>query len=153
MNRRLSEGKIRATCRDLLAEPGRRVSGRALCAELRTRFSAVGKTERVFAIWREEMTAKAERDAARTRKAPTPAVPSEMADLERRLKAAEAAAAENLKRAELAEYREQAHQERWALEVDRLRQQLQVQRATDAEVRRLQDRVLQLSRELMGYRP
>jgi hypothetical protein len=68
------------------------------------------------------------------------------------LKAAEAAAAENLKRAELAEYREQAHQEHWALEVDRLRQRLVAREATEVEVRRLQDRVLQLSRELMGYR-
>jgi hypothetical protein len=74
----------------------------------------VGKTERVFAIWREEV-------AARTQAA---AVPVDVAELKRRLATAEAAAAENLKRAELAEYREQAHQERWAMEVDRLRQEV-----------------------------
>lgn len=35
------------------------MSGRRVCAELRARFGAVGKTERVFAIWREESAAKA----------------------------------------------------------------------------------------------
>jgi hypothetical protein len=147
MNRRLSEARIRATCRELLTVHGR-VSGRTLSAELRTRFGAVGKTERVFAIWREEVSAQAVRDAP----AKVAAVPADVVDLERRLKAAEAAAAENLKRAQLAEYREQAHQEHWALEVDRLRQQLAARETTEVEVRRLQDRVLQLSRELVGYR-
>jgi hypothetical protein len=109
MNRRLSEPRIRATCRDLLRSEGR-ISGRRLCQELRRRFGAVGKTERVFAIWREESAAKA--------------VPVDVADLKRRLAAAEAAAAENLARAERAEYREQAHQDKWAMEVDRLRQEL-----------------------------
>ena len=147
MNRRLSESRIRATCRELLGNKGR-VSGRALCAELRTRFGAVGKTERVFGIWREELAQKAQR----ARLAKGPAEPAELVELERRLKAAEDAAAANLKRAELAEIREQAHQEKWGMEVDRLRQRLRAQDTTEAEMRRLQDRVLQLSRELMGYR-
>jgi hypothetical protein len=148
MNRRLSEFRVRATCRELLAARGH-VSGRTLCAELRTRFGAVGKTERVFGIWREELTAKAGRDAlARVR-----AEPANVVELERQLKAAEETAAANLKRAELAELREQAHQEQWGMEVDRLRQRLRAQETNEAEVRRLQDRVLQLSRELMGYRP
>jgi hypothetical protein len=112
VNRRLSESRIRATCRELLAKEAR-ISGRTLCAELRTRFGAVGKTERVFAIWREEVGAKM--------KSP---VSADVAELKRRLAAAEAAAAENLKRAERAEYREQAHQEKWAMEVDRLRQEV-----------------------------
>jgi hypothetical protein len=37
-----------------------------------------------------------------------------------------------LKRAELAEYRERAHQDHWALELDRLKQQLQSQRDAQA---------------------
>jgi hypothetical protein len=157
MNRRLSESRIRATCRELLAGQGR-VSGRVLCAELRTRFGAVGKTERVFGIWREELAAKAERalsagPALGWAVAGMAYLPANVAELERRVKMAEAAAAENLKRAELAEYREQAHQERWALEVDRLRQQVRAQEAGAAEVSRLQERVLQLSRELMALRP
>jgi len=147
MNRRLSESRIRATCRELIASHGQ-VSGRRVCAELRTRFGAVGKTERVFGIWREEQAAKAERTALAT----VPSAPPDVVELERRLKAAEDAAAVNLKRAELAEIREQAHQEKWGMEVDRLRQRLRTQETTEAEIRRLQDRVLQLSRELMGYR-
>jgi len=82
-----------------------------LRAELRKRFGAVGKTERVFTIWREETAAQAS--------AAAPA--ADIVELKRRLAAAEAAAAENLARAERAEYREMAHQEKWAMEVDRLR--------------------------------
>ena len=115
MNRRLSDPRIRATCRELLRSAGR-VSGRRLCQELRRRFGAVGKTERVFAIWREETAAKA--------------VPADVADLKRRLTVAESAAAENLARAERAEFREQAHQDKWAMEVDRLRQELRAMRGS-----------------------
>ena len=120
VNRRLSETQIRATCRELLGSR-RRVSGRALCAELRARFGAVGKTTRVFAIWREELTQAAvppsQAQAAR-----------EIAELQRRLAAAETAAAENLARAQRAEFREEKHQETWAMEVDRLRLELQTAR-------------------------
>jgi hypothetical protein len=109
MNHRLSEQRIRATCRDLQGKEGA-VSGRRLCAELRLRFGAVGKTERVFAIWREEVALAA--------------VPIDVAELQARLAAAEIQAAENLQRAERAEFREQAHQDKWAMEIDRLRQEL-----------------------------
>jgi hypothetical protein len=112
MNLQLSESRIRATCRELLKHDPR-ISGRALCQALRTRFGAVGKTTRVFRIWREETAFLA-----------TAQMPGELALLKARAKAAEAAAAEYLKRAELAEFREQAHQDHWALEVDRLRQEL-----------------------------
>ncbi len=86
-----------------------------MCAELRKRFGAVGKTERVFAIWREETQAKGGAAAA---------VSVDIAELQRRLAAAGAAAAENHKRAERADEREQAHQEQWAVEVDALRQRV-----------------------------
>lgn len=109
MNLQLAESWIRTTCRELLARDAK-VSGRALCAELKRRYGAVGKTQRVFAIWREEVTAAT--------------LPPEVQELTRRLEAAERAAAENLARAERAEYREQAHQDKWALEIDRLRQEL-----------------------------
>lgn len=151
MNRRLSEARIRATCRELLSR-NPPASGRALCAELRTRFGAVGKTERVFAIWREERAARAQGANSPPRPVPGAAIPPTVHELERRLQAAEAAAAAHLQRAELAEYREQAHQERWAMEVDRLRQQVRAHEADAAELRRLQERVLQLSRELIGAR-
>jgi hypothetical protein len=112
MNLQLSDERIRSTCRDLVEAQGS-VSGRQLCEELRRRFGAVGKTMRVFRIWREEC-------------APPPAIvqPGDMALLRRRVEVAEVAAAEYLKRAELAEFRERAHQDHWAMEVDRLRQEI-----------------------------
>jgi hypothetical protein len=113
MNLQLSDERIRATCREL-KKKHERVSGRQLCEELRTRFGAVGKTMRVFRIWREECAPVAG----------SLTLPADILSLQRRVEAAEAAAAENLKRAELAEFREQAHQEHWAIEVDRLRQEI-----------------------------
>jgi hypothetical protein len=79
VNHQLSEQRIRSTCRELIAKHGG-ISGRRLRSELRQRYGAVGKTERVFAIWREETAA--------------PAVRAEHAELKARLAAAHAAAAE-----------------------------------------------------------
>ena len=137
MNQRLSEHRIRATCRELLGTRSH-VSGRGLCAELKRRFGAVGNTQRVFAIWREEVGAAA--------------VPADVLELTRKLAAAEAAAVANLARAELAELQEQSHLLKWATEIDRLRQENRAHQSSAAEVRVLQERVLQLSRELMAAR-
>lgn len=124
MNRRLSEFQIRTTCRELIArDPS--LSGRQLRRELKDRFGAVGKTERVFDLWREE-TQKLEIAITAA------ALPADVAELQRRLRIAEATATENLKRAELAEYRERAHQDHWAIELDRLRQELQTARESQA---------------------
>lgn len=144
MNKRLSEVRIRSTYRELSAKKDR-VSGRALCAELRKRFGAVGKTERVFAIWREEMGPKV---------APVDAAKEDVtvAELERRLAAAESAAAENLARAERAELRERAHQEKWAMEIDKLREHLRAQPNYAAEIRGLQEQVTRLTVELHAAR-
>ncbi|MDR5725877.1 MAG: hypothetical protein RB191_00250 [Terriglobia bacterium] len=118
MNLQLSDERIRATCRELLKTHGR-VSGRGLCEALRTQFGAVGKTTRVFRIWREECVLAVISQA-----------PGELALLQLRVEAAEAAAAEYLKRAELAEFRERAHQDHWAVEIDRLRQEIVVLKGT-----------------------
>ena len=126
MNLQLSDQRIRATCRELVQKHGR-VSGRRLCEELRARFGAVGKTMRVFRIWREECgVASAVVSAAPpvVGVAVTVKLPADVILLQKRVEAAEAAAAEYLKRAELAEFRERAHQDHWALEVDRLRQEI-----------------------------
>jgi hypothetical protein len=53
MNLQLSDQRIRATCRELVKKHGS-VTGAGLCEELRSRFGAVGKTMRVFRIWRRE---------------------------------------------------------------------------------------------------
>ena len=141
MNRRLSERRIRGTCRDLMASLGK-VSGRRLRSELKNRFGAVGKTERVFQIWREETghgTASA-------------AVPIDERDMQERMIAAESSAAEERARAERAEYRERAHQEHWAMEVDRLRQAALAHAGSAAAIRNLQEQVLKLSAELGAAR-
>jgi Plasmid replication region DNA-binding N-term len=143
MNLRLREERIRKTCRDLLAG-GARVSGRALRRELRTRFGAVGKTARVFQIWREE--------SAPPVSAPASTEPPDVVELQQRLRVAEAAAADNRARAERAEFREQAHQDHWSMEVDRLREQLRAQPKYAAEIRGLQEQVLRLSAELQAAR-
>jgi hypothetical protein len=123
VNRRLSEFQIRTTCRELVARDPN-LSGRQLRRELKDRFGAVGKTARVFDLWREE-TQKTQIAIAAA------ALPTDIAELQRRLRIAEATAAENLKRAELAEYRERAHQDHWAVEIDRLKQQLESQRESE----------------------
>jgi hypothetical protein len=119
MNLQLSDERIRSTCRELVKKHGS-VSGRGLCEELRRRFGAVGKTMRVFRIWREECVPAL---------APVPAsgslhLPADMVLLQRQVEAAEALAQEYLQRAELAEFRERAHQDHWAMEIDRLRQEI-----------------------------
>jgi len=134
---------IRETCRELMAAGGR-VSGRALRRALRERYGSAGKTDRVFRVWREET----ERKSAAAR----PQLPTDIAELQRRLVMAEAAAKENLARAERAELREEAHQDRWAMEVDRLRQAVQAQPRYAAEIRALQERVLRLTVELHAER-
>ena len=141
MNRRLADHRIRSTCRELLAS-GARLTGRGLRRELRDRYGAVGKTARVFQIWREESAASQA----------TPAVPADVAQMAERLHAAETAAATASARAERAEMREEAHQTRWAMEIDGLRQQLRAQPQYAAEIRRLQDQVMRLTVELHAAR-
>jgi len=140
MNCRLTEHRIRSTCRELLACNGR-VSGRALRRELRARYGAVGKAARVFEIWREESAAIQA----------TPVSP-DVAEMAARLITAEKAAVENKARAELAELREQAHQQKWAMEIDRLRVELHRQPKYAAEIRQLQDQVFRLTADLHATR-
>jgi hypothetical protein len=144
MNQRLTEHLIRATCRDL-KRGGARVTGRALRRALRDRFGYAGRTARVFAIWREETAAPLRPGVSNA--------PPHIADLQRRLAAAEAESSELLARAERAEYREMAHQDQWALEIDRLREQLREQPALAAQVRALETQVLKLTAELQAARP
>ncbi len=139
----LLDGHIRSTCRELLESSGR-VSGRTLRRALRQRYGAAGKTDRVFRIWREEIAKHS--DLAR------PQQPTDVVELQRRLAAAEQLAAESVAKAERAEVREMAHQDHWAMEVDRLRQEVRNQPRYAAEIRALQERVLRLTVELHAAR-
>jgi hypothetical protein len=144
MNQRLPDHQIRLTCRELIAHHPR-ITGRQLRRILKERYAAVGNTERVFRIWREEQHAHAEAGRAIP-------IPLDTQELLERLTAAEAEAAANRLRAERAEVREQAHQDRWATEIDRLRQELRAQPNYAAEVRSLQDQVMRLTIELHATR-
>lgn len=81
-----------------------------------------------------------------------PALPVDIQQIQERLKQAEAHAAEQRVRAEVAELREQSHQDRWALEIDRLREQLRAQPNYAREVRGLQSTVTRLTAELAALR-
>jgi hypothetical protein len=143
VNLHLTDPLIRTTYRDLAAA-GAPVSGRSLRRELRKRFGAAGKTARVFAIWREE--------SRTTPPVPSHSLPSDIAELQTRMLAAEASAASNLLRAERAEYREQAHQDHWAMQIDELRERLKAQPQYARDNHRLQEQVLRLSAELQALR-
>lgn len=144
MNQLLTDAAIRTTCRELLAH-NPHVTGRELRQVLKQQYQAVGKTERVSRIWREEQTAQAEAGRALP-------MSLDQQQLLERLKAAESAAEENRQRAERAELREEAHQDRWATEVDRLRQEARAQPKYAAELRALQEQVLRLTVELHAAR-
>jgi hypothetical protein len=133
MNCRISELNLRGVCRELLLS-NERVSHRMLCKVLRERFGAAGKTARVLKMWREEA-------ARHTR-----------TKLQERLALAEATTEQLKSRAELAELRELSHQERWALEIDRLREQIRAQPNYAREIQRLQNTVTRLTVELSVFR-
>ena len=149
MNRLLPDAVIRSVCRELL-RLNSRATGRRLTRELRTRFGAVGRAERVFRIWREESEAVRAQAYAMTH---VSSLPTDTRELQQRLEIAEKAAADLLARAERAELREQAHQDHWALEIDRLRLELAEQPAQVGEIRRLRAEVSRLTIQLASAPP
>ena len=81
-----------------------------------------------------------------------PVLPAEVRELQERLTKAETRAEEMKARAELAELREQSHQDRWGMEIDRLREQLRAQPNYAREARVLQSTVTRLTAELAALR-
>jgi hypothetical protein len=146
MARQLSDDEVRSTLVTLL-QTRTQVSGRSLRRALRARYGAVGRTARVFQIWREMTGGTAQ------------AV--ELSEYSRdQLRAAEARVRAAESRAALAEEREQAHQDKWAVEIHALRQQLAQHEATMARsgvphetYHRLYAAYLELRRRLACYEP
>jgi hypothetical protein len=151
MNCRINEPSLRGVCRELL-RADRAVSHRDLRQVLRERFGATGKTARVLRIWREESARLAAAERPDVPPPNVPMLPVDVRELQERLIQAEAHAGELKVRAELAELREQSHQERWALEIDRLREELRAQPNHAREVRTLQSTVMRLTVELAALR-
>jgi len=150
MNCRISDINLRGVCRELL-RPGRPVSHRALRQVLLDRFGATGKTARVLKVLREE-SARVSAAKANDDRSNLPALPADICELQTRLTKAEARAEEMKARAELAELREQSHQDRWGMEIDRLREQLRAQPNYAREVQTLQSTVSRLTVELAAMR-
>jgi hypothetical protein len=150
MNCRISEINLRGVCREILRS-GRPVSHRALRQVLLDRFGATGKTARVLQVWREE-SARLVATKRNDDRSNQPALPAEVRELQERLTKAQAQAQEMKVRAELAELREQSHQDRWALEIDRLREQLRAQPNYAREAQTLQSTVNRLTVELAALR-
>ncbi len=154
MNRKLSDEQIEAAWRSL-RRTGVPVSGRALRAQLRRRFGAAGRTDRVFSLCRTlEAAAVLEQGAGgeyRDRATPAGAEPTWAADGK-----AEGTLREErdraLERARRSEAREIAHQDRWAEEVHALRCEVKGLRTERARRRLLEGQVLQLSSEVHRLR-
>jgi hypothetical protein len=150
MNCRITDASLRGVCRSLLGA-GRSITHRELRQVLRDRFGAIGKTARVLRVWREE----SERLMARRLQElqpKFPTLPIEIQALQERLAQSETETQAFKTRAEMAELREQSHQDRWALEIDRLREQLRSAPNYEKEIRRLQTRISELTVELAAVR-
>jgi hypothetical protein len=122
MNRKLLDGQIRSVYEDLLGQGGS-ISGRQLRAELTRRFGSGGKKDRVYALWRS--WGDRESRAGESRSADLGALEASLADARRQIGLLETALFEAEQRALRAEERERIHQDHWAQEIDRLRQQVQ----------------------------
>lgn len=79
-------------------------------------------------------------------------MPTDVVQLQERLARAEMREQELQRRAEGAEFRERAHQDRWMMEIDQLRQQLRAQPDYARDVRTLESTVTRLTTELMALR-
>jgi K+-sensing histidine kinase KdpD len=112
----------------------RRVTGSAVRAELRRAFGTPGGVDRIYKLINTTQTEPASSGDGE-------ALRHELASLTQQLALA-------IQRAELAEHREQAHQEKWAMEIDHLRQQLLAAQVDSRRLSDAQNQVLELRREL-----
>jgi hypothetical protein len=137
---KLTDRQIEMLCSEILArEPA--PSGRLVRRALHARYGAVGRTDRVYGIWRR---------LSRGESAQKPVTDQERHRWTVRLAAAE-------ERARLAEEREIKHQDRWASEVYALRERLRAQGSFSSGVshdvyRRVHQELLQVRAELERLR-
>jgi hypothetical protein len=140
MNQKLTDQQIGQTL-EAMRSAGQKVTGRALRAALRERYGAVGKAARL---------------ALACRGVQLPAADASLVtDLSQQLQQAElrrVAAVEErdraLARAERAEAREMAHQDRWATEIHSLRESVEQLKGERLRRQTLDDQVVRLQREL-----
>jgi len=134
---KLTDGQIELLCREVLARETT-PSGRLLRRALRERYGVVGRTTRIYAIWRRLTVGENSAGA--------------VTDAERHGWTVRLAAAEE--RVRLAEEREIKHQDRWAGELHALREQLRTRQGSLASgvshdvYRRVHQELLQVRGEL-----
>jgi len=134
---KLTDGQIELLCREVLARETT-PSGRLLRRALRERYGVVGRTARIYAIWRRLTVGENSAGA--------------VTDAERHGWTVRLAAAEE--RVRLAEEREIKHQDRWAGELHALREQLRTRQGSLASgvshdvYRRVHQELLQVRGEL-----
>lgn len=128
----VSDQAIHATIRELMEE-GRLPSGAKLRAVLKARFGSPGGVSRVYRLL----------SNTRTRIAPPRIAPPPVEADEGELRAVR-------ERAERAEQREEAHQTRWAMEVDQLRMKVALLEPLAHEARLAQEAALLLRRQLQA---
>jgi hypothetical protein len=140
MNQKLTDQQIGQTL-EAMRCAGQKITGRALRAALRERYGVVGKTGRLASACR--VVREPVLDA------------SIVTELKLRLQDAEfgriAAVEERdqaLARAERAEARETAHQDRWATEIHSLRESVEQLKGERLRRQTLDDQVVRLQREL-----
>jgi hypothetical protein len=140
MNQKLTDQQIGQTV-EAMRCAGQKITGRALRAALRERYGVVGKTDRLAS-------------ACRGIRQPLPDA-SIITELKQQLQDAESgryAAVEErdraLARAERAEARETAHQDRWATEIHSLRESVEQLKGERLRRQTLDDQVVRLQREL-----
>lgn len=114
----VADEQVRAVIGELHAE-GARVTGARVRRELARRFGSRGGVERIYRLLRESATATVPMSQE---------IAARLAAAEAALARAEAERDAALERARLAEHREEAHQQKWALEIDALRRELAVAR-------------------------
>jgi hypothetical protein len=147
--RHLTDSEILAGCRELLARSGPKATVRALQEVLYTRYQRRGKTTRILRLWHqvaEEPPTPVDESATLAR------ARLEVAEAERIAREALNSAESERARAELAEMREQAHQDHWAMQLDGLKQQLAKALQDTVRLPQLEKHVLELHRELARVR-
>ena len=145
MNQKLSDSQILASAAQL-SRDGQRVTGRALRAALRRQYGLSGKTDRLFAICRQFEAAQGptSSDLGQLRRQLLEAQEDRAVALEMRDQA--------LARAERAEAREVAHQDRWATEIHTLRESIEQLNGERLRRQGLEDQIVRLQRELQSLR-
>jgi len=132
MSKQLTDEQIRDAIQSL-KQRQLRVTGLAVRTELRRLHGMPGGVDRIYKLLNE--THPTEDNGGRT------LLLDEIAALKQQFAMA-------LHRAELAEHREQVHQEKWAMEIDQLRQQLRAAQVDARKLSETQNQVLELRREL-----